>query len=146
LVGVLIPIGIHGILIFILIQKLPLLTLIFVIPLLIAMMLMTVILVILDSQILQYKLENQVLHIHCWWGNYELDLANATVEIFQIKSIWRMFGTRTVRWSIVNHEDIQIYGANLKSDVIMIRQAGKNTIITPADPQAFLKLVEESRV
>ncbi len=97
---------------------------------------------------LQYQLEGQNLKICYWYGQCELNLQQAKLEVVQIKSIWRSFGISTGFYNAglfkINGEDMQVYGANLKGNVVLIRQAGKVTLITPADAEGFVKLVESA--
>ncbi len=122
----------------------------FAIPFYVLLMLFFVLLFTLPQRALKYRLENQKLEIRYWFGHHGIDLQNAKPEVIQIKTGWRFFGISTGFYNAglfsVNGQQMRVYGSLLNGDVIVIRQAGKNTIITPADPQAFLKLVEESRV
>lgn len=122
----------------------------FVVPLYIFLMLLVTVVFTLPQRTLSYRLEHQVLQLKYWFGCCEINLQNAKLEIVQVKSVWRLSGISTGFYNAglfrANNEEVQVYGSSLKGDVVMIRQAGKNTIITPADPQGFLKLVQDSRV
>ncbi len=121
----------------------------FVVPLYIFLMLLVTVVFTLPQRALSYRLEDQVLQLKYWFGRCEINLQNAKLEVVQVKSVWRLLGINTGFYNAglfrVNNEEVQVYGSSLKGDVVMIRQAGKNTIITPADTQGFLKLVEDFR-
>jgi Bacterial PH domain len=99
---------------------------------------------------LRYHLQPQKLEIHHWFGRHEINLQDAKLEVLKIKSVRRLLGISTGFYSAglfrLNNEEMKVYGSSFKGDVVVIRQADKNTIITPTDPQAFLKLVEESEL
>lgn len=122
----------------------------FVVPFYVFLMVFIVLVFTLPQRALRYRLEPQKLEIQYWFGRFEINLQNATLEVIQIKTRWRLFGISTGFYNAglfsVNGQQMRVYGSLLNGDAVVIRLAGKNTIITPADPQGFLQRVQESRV
>ncbi len=117
----------------------------YIVPFYIVLMVFLVVLFVVPQRVLKYQLEGQELRIQYWYGHCSINLQNSKLEIVRVKTAWRSFGISTGFYNAglfrVNSEDVRIYGTNLEDGVVLIRRAKNITLITPADPHEFLRLV-----